>query len=194
MSYLSSWLLACYLFVMIHSYLSSIGTMVEYSCLNTCLYTLWSTLIFYLMHSISFFPPIVFDKFIAKGGEIVHKVGWTLANRVVERRNMIMSIKGGELTLRVLGELFQWEFWAFLGYSFQFCLVYHFLCHLLALQFFLPLDDLLKLFFDFWSSSCASCGLDSKFKLCAFVLSMYSSSERLGNQVVRTLVLCVMSH
>jgi hypothetical protein len=44
------------------------------------------------MHSISFFPQIVFDEFIAKRGEIVHKVGRTLANRVLERRNMIMSI------------------------------------------------------------------------------------------------------
>jgi hypothetical protein len=34
----------------------------------------------------------VFDEFLAKGGEIVHKVGRTLANRVVEGRNMIMSI------------------------------------------------------------------------------------------------------
>jgi hypothetical protein len=48
--------------------------------------------IFDLMHSISFFSQIVFDEFIAKGGEIVHKVSRTLANRVVERRNMIMSI------------------------------------------------------------------------------------------------------
>jgi hypothetical protein len=31
----------------------------------------------------------VFDEFIAKGGDYVHKVGRTLANRVVERRNMI---------------------------------------------------------------------------------------------------------
>jgi hypothetical protein len=30
--------------------------------------------------------------------------------------------------------------------------------------------------------------LDSKFKLCVFVLSMYSSRERLRNQVVSTLV------
>jgi hypothetical protein len=33
---------------------------------------------FDLMYSISFFSQIVFDEFIAKGGEIVHKVGWTL--------------------------------------------------------------------------------------------------------------------
>jgi hypothetical protein len=39
---------------------------------------------------------------------------------------------------------------------------------LLALQYFLLLDDLLELFFAFWSSSCASCVLDLKFILCAF--------------------------
>jgi hypothetical protein len=47
---------------------------------------------FDLMHSISFFSWIMFDEFIAKGGEIVHKVCLTLANRVVEKRNMIMPI------------------------------------------------------------------------------------------------------
>jgi hypothetical protein len=31
----------------------------------------------------------VFDEFIAQGGEYVHKVDRTLANRVDERRNMI---------------------------------------------------------------------------------------------------------
>jgi hypothetical protein len=31
----------------------------------------------------------VLDEFIAKGGEYGHKVGRTLANQVVERRNMI---------------------------------------------------------------------------------------------------------
>jgi hypothetical protein len=44
------------------------------------------------LHSISFFSRIVFDEFIAKGGEIVHKVDRTLANQVVERRNLIMTI------------------------------------------------------------------------------------------------------
>jgi hypothetical protein len=34
---------------------------------------------FDLMHRISFFSQIVFDEFIAKGGEIVHKVGRILA-------------------------------------------------------------------------------------------------------------------
>jgi hypothetical protein len=59
---------------------------------------------FDLMHSISFFSRIVFDEFIDKGGgEIVHKVGRTHTNRMVQRRNMIMSIEWGELALRVLG-------------------------------------------------------------------------------------------
>jgi hypothetical protein len=44
---------------------------------------------FNLMHSIFSFSQVVFDEFIVKGGEYVHKVGITLANRVVERRNMI---------------------------------------------------------------------------------------------------------
>jgi hypothetical protein len=45
-----------------------------YNCSNICLYGLWSTLILDLMYSISVFSRIVFDEFIAKGGEIVHKV------------------------------------------------------------------------------------------------------------------------
>jgi hypothetical protein len=42
--YLSSWLLACYHFmvsiVMFHSYFASLSIMIEYNCLNTCLYIL----------------------------------------------------------------------------------------------------------------------------------------------------------
>jgi hypothetical protein len=41
------------------------------------------------MHIISFFSWLVFDEFIAKGGEYGHKVGRTLANQMDERRNMI---------------------------------------------------------------------------------------------------------
>jgi hypothetical protein len=55
------------------------------------------------MHSISFFSWLVFDEFIAKGGEYGYKVGRTLANQVVERRNMINDYLWGELALRVLG-------------------------------------------------------------------------------------------
>jgi hypothetical protein len=47
---------------------------------------------FDLMLNISFFSRIVFDEFIVKGGKIVHKVDRTLANQVVERRNMIIYI------------------------------------------------------------------------------------------------------
>jgi hypothetical protein len=46
--------------------------------------------------------------------------------------------------------------------------VCRFLCHLLSLLPFLLLDDLLEIFFGFWSSSCASWVMDLKFKLCAF--------------------------
>jgi hypothetical protein len=44
----------------------------------------------------------VFDEFIAKGEEYGHKVGRTLANRVVERKNMINDYLRGELALKVL--------------------------------------------------------------------------------------------
>jgi hypothetical protein len=57
---------------------------------------------FDLMHSISFFSQFVFDEFITKRGEYVHKVGRTLANRVVERKNMTNVYLRGELALRVL--------------------------------------------------------------------------------------------
>jgi hypothetical protein len=58
----------------------------------TCLLSLMLHPNFNLMHNILFFFWIVFDEFITKGGEIVHKVGRILDNRVVERRNMIISI------------------------------------------------------------------------------------------------------
>jgi hypothetical protein len=55
-----------------------------------------------LMHIISFFSRIVFDEFIVKGGEIVHKVDRTLANRVVERKKHDNIYLRRELALRVL--------------------------------------------------------------------------------------------
>jgi hypothetical protein len=45
----------------------------------------------------------VFDEFIAKGGEYGHKVDITLANWVVERRNMINDYLRERA--RVLGEV-----------------------------------------------------------------------------------------
>jgi hypothetical protein len=101
-----------------------------YYCLNTCLYALWSTLILGLMHSISFFSQFVFDEFIAKGGEYGHKVGWTLVNRVVERRNMINIYLRGRASIESVrgvnpGGVFECDlfllvlfwFWAFLSSS-----------------------------------------------------------------------------
>jgi hypothetical protein len=90
-----------------------------HNCSNTCLYTLWSTLILILMHSISFFSWFVFDEFIAKGGEYGHKVGRTLANRVDERRKMINDyLRGRSCIESIRGSWFQggcW-FWAFLTF------------------------------------------------------------------------------
>jgi hypothetical protein len=63
------------------------------------------------MHCISFFYRFVFDEFIAKGRETVHKVGWTLANRVVERRNMINDYLRGRASIEsVRGSLFHGEY------------------------------------------------------------------------------------
>jgi hypothetical protein len=47
------------------------------------------------MYIISIFSWFVFDEFIAKGGEYEHKIGRTLANWVVERRNMINNYLRG---------------------------------------------------------------------------------------------------
>jgi hypothetical protein len=71
-----------------------------YNCSNTCVYALCSTLILILMHSISFFSRFVFDGFIAKGGEYGHKVGRTLANRVEDRRNMIIDYLRGRACIK----------------------------------------------------------------------------------------------
>jgi hypothetical protein len=82
--------------------------------LNTCLYALWSTLILNLMHSLSLFSQFVVDEFIAKGGKIVHKVDWTLANRVVERRNKINDyLRRGACIESVRASWFQGECWVF---------------------------------------------------------------------------------
>jgi hypothetical protein len=51
---------------------------------------------FDLMHNISFFSRIVFDEFIAKGREIVYKVGRTLANWVIERKKYDKYLSKGE--------------------------------------------------------------------------------------------------
>jgi hypothetical protein len=59
-----------------------------------------------------------------------------------------------------------------------FLLVCHFSYHLLVLQFFLLLDDLLKFFFGFWSSSCPSCGLEFKIQtLCLCIINVLIKGE-----------------
>jgi hypothetical protein len=62
--------------------------------------------------------------------------------------------------------------------SFEFELFFAFSFYLLVLRFFLLLDDLLELFFGFWSSSCASCGLGFKIQtLCLYVVNVLIKGE-----------------
>jgi hypothetical protein len=72
--------------------------------------------------------------------------------------------------------------------SFFFSSFCHFSCLLLALWFPPLLDDLLELLLAFGLLVVLLEVLDSKFKFCAFWLSMHSSRGGLRNQVVSTLV------
>jgi hypothetical protein len=56
---------------------------------------------------------------LPKGERLGTKLVELFANRVVEGRNMIMSIYGGELALRVLGELISGEVLTFSILSFS---------------------------------------------------------------------------
>jgi hypothetical protein len=65
-----------------------------------------------------------------------------------------------------------------LSFSLPFILVCRFSYHLLVLRFFLLLDDLPELFFGFWSSSCASCGLGFEIQtLCLCVINVLIKGE-----------------
>jgi hypothetical protein len=55
-----------------------------------------------------------------------------------------------------------------LSFSCSFLRFCYFLCLLLALRFFLLLDDLLEFFLDFWSSSCAPLGLGFEIQTLCF--------------------------
>jgi hypothetical protein len=65
-----------------------------------------------------------------------------------------------------------------LSFALPFLLVCCFSYHLLVLRFFLFLDDLLELFFGFWSSNCASCGLGFEIQtLCLCVVNVLIKGE-----------------
>jgi hypothetical protein len=127
---------------------------------------------FDLLYSISFLSHFMFDEFITKGGQYGHKVDWTLANRVVERRNMInMYLRERACIESVRGSWFSGSFEfceLFLALLYHFDLVCRFSCILLVLCLFLLLYDLLELFIDFWSSSYAHGVLNLRFKLYVF--------------------------
>jgi hypothetical protein len=120
----------------------------------------------------------------------VHKFGRTLANQVVERRNMInVYLRGRACLESVRGSLVQGQFLNLrVELFFAFFFICHFSCHLLVLRLFPLLDDLLELFFGFRSSSCASWSLGFGIQTLCFLLSMYLSRGKLRNQVVSTLV------
>jgi hypothetical protein len=60
----------------------------------------------------------------------------------------------------------------------SFFLICRFSYHLLVLRFYLLLDDLFELFFGFWSSNCASCGLGFKIQnLCLCVVNVLVKGE-----------------
>jgi hypothetical protein len=99
---------------------------------------------FDLMYSISLFSRFVLDEFIAKKREYGHKVDLTLANRVVERRNMINVYLRKRACIESVRESF--EFFI-LSFYLLFSLVCLFSYLLLVLRLFLLLDDLLELFF-----------------------------------------------
>jgi hypothetical protein len=56
----------------------------------------------------------VFDEFITKGEEYEHKVGRTLANRVVERRNMINDYLRGRACIESVRGSVDFELFALL--------------------------------------------------------------------------------
>jgi hypothetical protein len=104
----------------------------------------------------------VFDEFIAKGREYVHKVGKTITNHMVEKRNMInIYLRGRACIESVRGSFDSGGVFEFVSLSFflLFSSVYRFSSLLLALRFFFLLGDPLELFFNFCSSCCASWGL-----------------------------------
>jgi hypothetical protein len=115
---------------------------------------------FDLMHIIFFFSQPVCDEFIVKREEYVNKIGRTLANRVVERRNMInVYLKGRACIESVRRSLIL-----------RFSLVYRFSCHLLILRVFPLLNNIFELLFGLRFSSCVSCSIGFKIQTLYFLL------------------------
>jgi hypothetical protein len=125
---------------------------------------------------------------LPKGERLRTKLVELFANRVVERRNMInVYLRGRACTESIRGSLILGEF-LILSFSFSFLWSHRFSCILLALRFFLLLDNLLELILAFWSSTYASWGFRFELQTLCFLLSMDSSREILRNQVVSSLV------
>jgi hypothetical protein len=124
-SYISSWLFACYL-VMVSLWgfilvFASLGIMVAYNCLNTCLYILWSTLILISCIAPHSSLSLCLMSSLSKGERLYKKLVELLLTRWL-REETLCSSEG------------VW-FWAFL-YSFFGFVTFHTTCWFCDFSFF----------------------------------------------------------
>jgi hypothetical protein len=140
---------------------------------------------------------------LPKGGEIVHKVRWTLANQVIERKYDNVYLRGRVYIESVRGSLIQGEFlsfvsflcfWAFLSSSLPFWLGLPLFLLFVGFTVFSSSRWHSYDFLGIWSSSCASWGIGFKIQTLWFLLSMDSSRGKMKNQVIDILVWYVINH
>jgi hypothetical protein len=95
----------------------------------------------------------------------------------------MINLPNGRACIESVRESFEFQLELF----FSFCLICCFSCYLLVLWFFLLLNNLLKRFFGFWSSSCASCGLGFEVQtlcLCIVNVLIKGEIEKLSGQYI----------
>jgi hypothetical protein len=80
------------LFISIHSYFTSLDMLMVYNCSNTCLYALLITIILISCIASRSSLSLCLMSSLRKGESIDTKLVELFANRMVERRNMIMPI------------------------------------------------------------------------------------------------------
>jgi hypothetical protein len=95
-SYLSSWILVCCL-VMVSLWrfilvFANLGIMVVYSCLNTCMYILWNTLIWISCIASHSSLGLCLMNSLSKGERLCRKLVELLLTGWLREQNMIISI------------------------------------------------------------------------------------------------------
>jgi hypothetical protein len=116
---------------------TSLSMMVVYNCLNTCLYTLWSTLILISCIVSHSSLGLCLMSSLPMEESYVHKVDWTLANRVVERKKHDKWLSKGRACIEfvrenlIQGELFDSERVFEFDFSWSFCFGFEFFQSLL---------------------------------------------------------------